>query len=284
MATHRHSVVTRARQSSLGALAAIALLGIGGCSVSEEQEISLGRTNAEQVESKLPLVTDTAVTAYVQALGDRLANRTTRAGLPWRFSVINSKDVNAFALPGGFIYVNRGLIERVDRMDELAGVLGHEIGHVVRRHSVQQLERHGGVRLGIAILCGITSFCDSHTARVAIDVGGAAWLARNSRAAEAEADSEAVANTVRAGISPEGIPALFTVLLSVREHEPGLVQTFFGSHPIEEERIAATTRIVGQVQPEVDRILDRDDAAFHAMKERLLALPKASQTLSMPIP
>jgi predicted Zn-dependent protease len=257
------------------------LLAVAGCGISEEQEISLGRENAEQIATKLPLVSDTAVTAYVQALGLRLARRTSRSELPWRFSVVDSKDINAFALPGGFIYVNRGLIERADRMDELAGVLGHEIGHVVRRHSVQQLKRNGGARIGIAIFCGLTSFCDSHATRIAIDVGGAAWLARHSRTAEAEADSEAVANAVRANISPEGIPALFTVLLSVREHEPGLVQTFFGSHPIEEERISATKHIVDRVAPEIERTLDRDDAAFHAMKDRLLALPRQPRTESI---
>ena len=277
MAARRHSMVIRARQSALGAATALILLGAAGCSVSEEQEIALGRERAEQIAAKLPLVTDTAITSYVQDLGVRLASRTTRGDLPWRFSVIDSKDVNAFALPGGFIYVNRGLIEHVDRMDELAGVLGHEIGHVVRRHGVQQLKRSGGTRIGIALFCGLTSLCDSHVTRIAIDVGDAAWLARNSRAAEAEADSEAVANTLRAGISPEGIPALFTVLLSVREHEPGLVQTFFGSHPIEEERISATKHIVDRVEPAIERTLDHDDAAFHAMKERLLALKAASQ-------
>jgi predicted Zn-dependent protease len=267
-------VVARARQSAVGATIAVALLAVAGCGISEEQEISLGRENAEQIAAKMPLVNDTAITAYVQALGLRLASRTTRAGLPWRFSVIDSKDVNAFALPGGFIYVNRGLIERSERMDELAGVLGHEIGHVVRRHSVQQLKRSSGARVGIAIFCSLTSFCDGHATRIAIDVGGAAWLARHSRNAEAEADSEAVANTVRANISPEGIPALFTILLSMRDHEPGLVQTFFGSHPIEEERIVTTKHLVDRLQPEIERTLDRDDAAFQAIRERLLALPK----------
>lgn len=187
MAAHHHSVVVRSGQSALGLAFALALLAAAGCSVSEEQEISLGRENADEIAAKLPLVTDSAVTTYVQGLGVRLASRTNRATLPWHFSVIDSKDVNAFALPGGFIYVNRGLIEHVDRMDELAGVLGHEIGHVVRRHGVQQLKRGGGTRIGIAVFCGLTNFCDSRVTRIAIDVGGAAWLARNSRAAEAEA-------------------------------------------------------------------------------------------------
>src|SRR6266480_2095394 len=129
---------------------------VAGCSVSDESEIALGHANAEQIERRLPLVTDSLVASYVQTLGTRLAEGTSRANLPWQFKVIDSKDVNAFALPGGFVYVNRGLIERSDRMDELAGALGHEIGHVVRRHSVQQLKRGGVTRVGIALLCALT--------------------------------------------------------------------------------------------------------------------------------
>ena len=243
------------------------------CSVSDDREIALGRMNAEQIDAKLPLVTDSVVTNYVQTLGTRLAERTSRAKLPWRFQVIDSKDVNAFALPGGFVYVNRGLIDRADRMDELAGALGHEIGHVVRRHSVQQLERSGGTRIGIAILCAVTNFCDSHTARIAIDVGGAAWLAHHSRAAEAEADSEAVANTTRAGISPEGIPSLFRVLLTARQQQPGIVQTFFASHPLEEDRIDQTQRLVDRIDPAIEKSLTRDEEEFQRVKQRLHELP-----------
>jgi predicted Zn-dependent protease len=269
MAARRHSMELRTRQSALGLAAALLLGAAAACSVSEDREIAIGRANAEQIDAKMPLVTDSVVTAYVQALGTRLASRTSRAELPWRFAVVDTKEVNAFALPGGFVYVNRGLIEHTEHMDELAGVLGHEIGHVVRRHSVQQLERSGGARLGIAFLCGLTSICDSRTARVVIDLSGAAWLARYSRAAEAEADSEAVANTVRAGISPEGVPAMFHALLSMRQREPGLVQTFFGSHPLEEARIAQTQQLVDRVDLAIRQGLARDDAEFQAMKIRL---------------
>ena len=255
-------------RSAVSRLTIIALAATG-CAVSEEREISLGRNYAEQVEQQMPLVADSVVRTYVQSLGERLASRTSRAHLPWRFAVVDSKELNAFALPGGFIYVNRGLIDRSERMDELAGALGHEIGHVVRRHSVQQLERGGGARVGIALLCMVTSLCDSQTARLAIDVGGAAWLARNSRAAEAEADSEAVANTIRAGVSPEGIPELFRALLAARKSQPSLVQTFFASHPLEESRIEQTQRLVDRMDPAIEKTLDRDEAGFQEMKKRL---------------
>ena len=277
-----HPVVSRPGQSALGALAVVLLLGASACGVSEEREIALGRANAEEIAAKYPLVTDSVVGAYVQALGMRLARGTSRPSLPWHFAVVDSRDVNAFALPGGFVYVNRGLIEHTGRMDELAGVLGHEIGHIVRRHSVQQLKRSGGTRIGIGLFCWITSFCDSRTARIAIDLGGAAWMARHSRAAEAEADSEAVANTVRAGVSPEGIPTMFETMLSMRKSDPGLVQTFFGSHPVEEDRIATTHRLVESVDPGIRATLDRDDADFQTMKNRLATLPKPPDTPRLP--
>ena len=282
MGAPTHPVVPRPGQSALGAVTLLLLLGVAACGVSEEREIALGRTKAEEIDATLPLVTDSVVGAYAQSLGMRLARGTSRAGLPWHFAVVDSKDVNAFALPGGFVYVNRGLIEHAERMDELAGVLGHEIGHIVRRHSVQQLKRSGGTRIGIALFCGLTSFCDSRTAQIAIDLGGAAWLARHSREAEAEADSEAVANTVRAGVDPEGIPAMFQTMLSMRKSEPGLVQTFFGSHPVEEDRIAATRRLVESVDPDIRRTLDPDDAEFQAMKSRLATLPRSPELPRLP--
>jgi len=269
-------MVVRPRKSALArppALVVFLAILVAGCSVTDEREIALGQANAEQVERRLPLVADSVVTSYVQALGTRLAERTSRANLPWHFKVIDSKDVNAFALPGGFVYVNRGLIERSDRMDELAGALGHEIGHVVRRHSVRQLQRGGATRVGIALLCALTNVCDSHSARLAIDVGGAAWLAHHSRTAEAEADSEAVANTTRAGIDPEGIPALFRVLLAARAQQPGLVQTFFASHPLEEDRIADTQRLVERIDPGIGPTLVKDEDGFQLIKRRLAELP-----------
>ena len=98
----------------------------------------MGAADAAQVDSQLPLVHDSVVESYINTLGRSMASHTSRADLDWRFAVVNSPEVNAFALPGGFIYVNRGAIEQADRMDELAGIMGHEIGHVVQRHSVSR--------------------------------------------------------------------------------------------------------------------------------------------------
>ena len=264
------------------ALLLSAIVAAAGCSVSEDQEVQVGRTNAEQINAQLPIIADPDLSGYVQSLGKSIASHTTRANLDWRFFLVDSKEVNAFALPGGFIYVNRGLIERTERMDQLAGTLGHEIGHVVRRHSAQQMERAGGANVGIALLCNLTNVCDSRTAQVAINVGGAAWLAKHSRAAEAEADSEAVVNVARAGIDPQGIPELFRILLSARERQPDRLDAFFASHPLEEQRIVETRRLIGGIDPAIRQGLVRDDAAFQAFRQRLSELPPSPELQKLP--
>ena len=241
--------------------------------MSEQEEVDVGRTTAAEIAAQLPILDDPEIVGYVQDLGARIASRTSRANLEWRFYIVDSKDVNAFALPGGFIYVNRGLIERAQRMDQLAGTLGHEVGHVVRRHSAEQMKRAGGANVGLALLCTLTRVCESEAARVAINVGGSAWFARHSRAAEAEADSEAVVNVTRAGINPEGIPELFRILLAARDRQPDRLETFFASHPLEEERIVATERMVADIDQIIRRDLARDDERFREFKRRLAALP-----------
>src|SRR5688572_21821407 len=110
----------------VASLAAAAACG----GVSDEQEVEVGRKSVEQIEAQLPLVRDPVATRYLTDLGLDIARRSSRASLDWRFSIVDSDQVNAFAVPGGFIYVNRGLIERARTLDELAGVLGHEIAHV----------------------------------------------------------------------------------------------------------------------------------------------------------
>src|SRR3954452_17921925 len=104
------------------------------CGVSQQQEIEIGQSNVQQINAQLPIINDPEANRYINVLGDSIAKLTSRTDIPdWHFYIVDSKEVNAFAVPGGFIYVNRGLIERTQRMDQLAGVLGHEIGHVVRR-------------------------------------------------------------------------------------------------------------------------------------------------------
>src|SRR5436305_7773934 len=187
-----------------------------GCSVSTQQEVELGAQYSQQINAQLPIVQDPEVNRYINVLGDSIAQLTARGDLKWQFFVVNSAEVNAFAVPGGYIYVNRGLIERAKNLSELAGVLGHEIGHVVERHSIKQMQQQQGAQVGLTLGCILINICGSQAAAAGINVAGTALFAKFSRDDEAQADSVGIANVVRAGISPKGLPAMPQVLLDER--------------------------------------------------------------------
>jgi len=250
-----------------------ALFGGAGCSVSDQQEVAIGEQDATEINAQLPLVSDPQITGYVEHLGQRIASGTSRADLKWHFYVVNTNDVNAFALPGGFIYVNRGLIEQTERLDQLAGTLGHEIGHVVRRHAVEQMKKQTGASIGVSLLCTLTRVCEHAGSQIVINAAGSALFARYSRHDEAQADSEAVENVVKAGIDPRGIPELFQILLRERERSPTRVDAFFASHPLEESRISATEQQIAQIDRNRLNGLADDDPSFPVFKQAVAALP-----------
>jgi beta-barrel assembly-enhancing protease len=257
---------------SAAALSAVLCL-TSACSVSQQQEIEMGQQYAQQINAQLPIITDPEINRYVNVLGDSVAQLTSRGDLDWHFYVVDSPEVNAFAVPGGFVYVNRGLIERANKMDQLAGVLGHEIGHVVRRHSVKQMEQQQGANVGVTLACVLTRICQSQAAGAAINVAAGAVFAKFSRQDEAEADAEGIKNVVRAGISPNGIPEMFEILLQERQSRPDAVSAWFATHPLEEDRIAATRQEISQIDPAVLRSLSQDSQNFHRFKERVASLP-----------
>jgi predicted Zn-dependent protease len=242
------------------------------CTVSEEDERVFGEYEAAQVDSLLPLVDDTVITRFVTELGRALTATTSRADLDWRFTVVNTSEVNAFALPGGFVYLTRGLLETVDRFDQLAGVMGHEIGHVALRHSVEQLEKSAQRDVALVLLCTLTRACDTWGRVVAVQVGADALTAQYSQHDEAEADSLSVLITTRAGIDPEGIATFFEMMLAQRTEQATPIEAFFASHPTDQARTTAVRRQIaalGQLPAE----LVRDTPEFHAIQARLRAMP-----------
>ncbi len=252
-------------------------VSLTACGISQQQEVEMGTDYARQINSQLPIVGDPEVNRYINLLGDQIASRTSRADLDWRFYVVDSREVNAFAVPGGFIYVNRGLIERTTRMDELAGVLGHEIGHVVRRHSIEQMEKAQGANLGLTLACVLTSVCNSQIAGAAINVAGGAVFARFSRQDELEADQEAVANTVRAGISPQGIVTMFQKLISERRSRPNAVAGWFATHPLEEDRIERAQATIASIPSATRSRLTASSGNYSSFVSRLRSLPAPRQ-------
>jgi predicted Zn-dependent protease len=243
------------------------------CGISTQQEVQMGAEYAAQINAQLPIVQDAEINRYVNVLGDSIANLADNRGLDYHFYVVNAAEVNAFAVPGGFIYVNRGLIDRTQNLSQLAGVLGHEIGHVVRRHSVKQMEKAQGANIGLVLGCTLINVCGSGAAQAAINIGGSALFAKFGRDDEREADVEAVKNVVRAGIHPNGIPEMFQILLNERQRNPSAVEGWFSTHPGEEDRIRETSALVAQYDAAILRTLTTNSTRYNDFKARVRALP-----------
>src|SRR4051812_35578831 len=173
---------------------------LAGCGVSQQEEVQMGQQGVQQVNAQLPILQDPVVNQYVNNLGVAIARTTSRADLDWQFRVVNTDVVNAFALPGGFIYVNRGVLSRASNESELGSVLGHEIEHVVRRHSVKQMEQMQGANVGVALGCTPLNVCNSQVAGAAVNIAGSAVFAKFSRDDERQADEGGIQNEIRAGL------------------------------------------------------------------------------------
>jgi len=246
---------------------------VSACGVSTQQEVQLGQEYSAQINAQLPIVQDAEVNRYVNVLGDSIANLADNRGLDYHFYIVNAAEINAFAVPGGFVYVNRGLIDKTKNLSELAGVLGHEIGHVVRRHSVKQMEKAQGANIGVVLGCTLLNVCGSQAAQAAIQIGGSALFAKFSRDDERQADEEGVKNTIRAGISPNGMPSMFRTLLEERSRNPSGVEGWFTTHPGEEERIRETEALIAKYDPAIIRTLTTNTSNYNSFKARVSALP-----------
>ena len=276
--TERHHTITkmprmtRGWRMTLPACAVLAALA-SACAVSTQQEVQMGEGYAQQISQQLPLVKDPEVVRYINVLGDSLAKVADDRSLTWHFEIVDSREVNAFAVPGGYVYVNRGLIERAQTMNQVATVVGHEIGHVVKRHSIKQMQKAQGANMGMSLVCILTRVCDNGLGQTALNVGGGALFAKFSRNDETEADVEGIKFAVAAGIDPRGLPAMFRILLDERKARPEGVDAWFLSHPLEEERIAATNALLQQYPVAKLDKLTADTPNFQAFRKRLLALP-----------
>jgi predicted Zn-dependent protease len=144
------------------------------------------------------------------------------------------------------------------------------------------MKKARGANVAVGLACTLTRICENGVAQAAIQVGGAALFARYSRQDEAEADAEAVGNVMRAGIDPEGIPALFERLLAERRDSPLAIEAFFASHPLEEERIRETERMIASLPADSLAGLARDLPSYAAFRARLAALPRPPERPAVP--
>src|SRR4051812_23900219 len=254
----------------------LATTSVAACGVSTQQEVEMGQSEVQQINAQLPIMNDAEANRYINVLGDSIARLTSRGDLPWTFYIVNSPDINAFAVPGGYIYVNRGLIEHATKMDQLAGVLGHEIGHVVKRHTVKQMGQMNAANIGVGLACVLTSVCNSQVGQSGINVLGTAVFAKFSRDDEKEADDVGFDNVIRAHISPKGMVEMFQILLDTRQTSPGLVDNWFADHPTEESRIADIQSKVNSLSPAVLNTLTEDSQSSHLFKTGVSSLPRAA--------
>jgi beta-barrel assembly-enhancing protease len=248
-------------------VAGSAVLAVG-CGISQQEEIRLGRQYAAEINRELPLVDDPVANRYINLIGDRIARQGGR-NLDYTFYIVDTDEVNAFAVPGGFVYVNRGLIEAADNLSELAGVLGHEIGHVEERHSIEQIERMQRANLGLSMAYILLGRTPGALEQAGIQVAGAAIFAGFSRAAENEADEIAVHLLARAGIDPMGLVTFFEKLLADRQRRPSVVEQWFSTHPLTEDRIANTRALVQQIPESQRRNMIRNTEQFEEFQARL---------------
>jgi len=247
-----------------GPLLLAVLAGLPACAVnpatgrpelvlmSEQRELEIGEREAEQVKQEMGIVADPALHSYVDALGQRLASASPRRELRYDFQVVNMPEPNAFALPGGHIYVSRGLLAIANDEDELANVIGHEVGHVAARHAASRETR----ALGVGILAALGSLAagalGGGTAAQVVgqlgQVAGAGLIASYSRDQEREADLLGQRYAAAAGFDPRGMPGLLRTLEAEVSLETGGPRrpSFFDSHPATPERVSdATTRAAG---------------------------------------
>jgi predicted Zn-dependent protease len=261
-------------------VAAAALAPLLAACVSEKQEQQLGDQIAAQINNQIPLVSDGPLNHYVTDLGRMLARRSARPDVPYRFYIVDTDGVNAFALPGGHIYVNRGLIERTRNVSELAGVLAHEIGHVAARHGAKNLQRQMRTRSMSGILYKVILNREPILDSEALDIGGAVWSAAHSRNDEQEADRLAVGYLIASGVDPNGMLSLFNGFVKEEAAVPqGVLAQWFSTHPASAQRLRITREEIEERLPTTRGRLATQVPSYDDFLRRLHKLPPSPRML-----
>ncbi|HZP03003.1 MAG TPA: M48 family metallopeptidase [Terriglobia bacterium] len=248
---------------------------------SPEQDVQVGKENAAQVDKELPLVSDPGVLRYIGNLGNRLASfAPNNQGYAWTFKVVNSRDINAFALPGGYIYVNRGAIEAAEDEAQIAGVMAHETGHVVMRHGTHMASQQMLAQAPLAILGGFLGRSGSllgQLAQYGIGFGVNSMFLKNSRSAESQADEVGTYILYQAGYDPHAMAQFFDII--AKKYPQRTIQ-FFSDHPNPENRVKAVDALIPQLGPAKPWKTDSPD--FEAAKKRLLGMPPPPKPKAAP--
>src|SRR5437660_1216871 len=236
---------------------------------SLESEIRMGKEYAQQVEASVKLIQDPVVTEYVNRIGQNLV-RNSDAQVPFTIKVIDADDINAFALPGGFFYVNSGLILAADDEAELAGVMAHEIAHVAARHTTRQMTRAqfaNYMSLPLIFVGGGIGLA----AREAAGIGLPMTFLKFSRSFEAEADYLGIQYMYKAGYDPNEFVNFFEKVQAQEKKKPGSMAKVFADHPQTPDRIAKSQEEIATILPAKDQYIETT-SEFNEIKARLAAI------------
>jgi predicted Zn-dependent protease len=236
---------------------------------SLEKEIGLGKQLASEVERQAKIINDPVIAEYVNRVGQNLV-RNSDAKVPFTIKVIDSEEVNAFALPGGFFFVNSGLILRADNEAELAGVMSHEIAHVAARHGTRQATRGEIAQLGmipLVFMGGWTGYGIYQAASVLVPV----TFLKFSRGFESEADMLGLEYMYKAGYDPTAFVDFFEKVETMEKRKPGTMAKVFSTHPMTDDRIrAAQANIQNLLKAKPEYVVTTSE--FNDVKARLMAM------------
>jgi beta-barrel assembly-enhancing protease len=243
--------------------------------ISVKDEIAMGREAQQQVRKTVPVLTDSEVTAYVARLGKTLATRAAGPRYPYSFSVANNRDLNAFALPGGPVWIHRGILHAAANESQVAGVLAHEIAHIAQRHAADQITKQL-VANGFLGLLGAVLGNDpggARTAQVGARILAGGYLLKFSRDDERDADRVGLEILRRSGWDPRGMADFMDVLRREQGRDPGAVEVFLSTHPAPAERAVVLRRLAAQHPGG-----RKDSAGFRAVKTHVTRLPPAPKS------
>jgi predicted Zn-dependent protease len=254
----------------------VALLSAGASAmqlISVADEIAIGKQAQLKVKKETAQVKDLAVQAYIASIGRRLAAKAPTERYPYTFSVADYREINAFALPGGPVWVNRGAIQAAATESQLAGVLAHEIAHISQRHAAGQLSNALVTQFGMNLMGALLGNAGgAGAAGIAAGYVASGAFLKFSRDDEQDADRVGVAMMRRAGWDPHGMIELMETVRRQEKRDPGSVEIFFSNHPSARDRVALLTQIVPRT-----RSGTRDSAEFQAIRARLRRLPPAKK-------
>jgi beta-barrel assembly-enhancing protease len=238
--------------------------------LSEEDELKLGEQVHQELLKQARLIRDPAINEYVNSVGQRLARNSGRPDIPWHFYVVDDKSINAFATLGGRVYVHSGLLAATRSEAQLASVLGHEIGHIVGRHGLENIKKaqRAGLYAGLAAIAGavLGGQAGADLGASAGNLIGGGYLMKHSRDAEREADYLGLYNMKDAGYNTGGMVEIFEILEEVSASSPGALGSIMASHPAPGERLANTRREIDQHLRGSDQRGLRDTEDFERLK------------------